>query len=128
MIKLIKFLKVIFHLINFILIGLYLYSGSILGYILYRDFTRQPKITEDFLNISANHFYAFTFLSIIGFLAYLNDKRLQFLIKYLFILSIILELLHLAIPARMFQWSDLLGNVSGVLLIYVLYNVKKKYE
>ena len=59
MIKFIKFLKVIFHLINFILIGLYLYPGSIFGYILYSDLTRQPKITEDFLNISANHFYAF---------------------------------------------------------------------
>ena len=128
MIKFIKFLKVIFHLINFILIGLYLFPGSIFGYILYNDLTRQPKITEDFLNISANHFYAFVFLSIIGFLAYLNDKRLQILIKYLFTSSIILELSHLVIPARMFQWSDLLGNVFGVLLIYVLYNLKKKYE
>ena len=52
----------------------------------------------------------------------------KILIKYLFTSSIILELLHLVIPARMFQWSDLLGNVFGVLLIYVLYNLKKKYE
>ena len=128
MIKFIKFLKVIFHLINFILIVLYLYPGSIFGYIFYNDFTKQPQITEDFLNISTNHFYAFVFLSIIGFLAYLNDKRLQFLIKYLFALSIMLELIHLIIPARMFQLSDLFGNVFGVLLIYVLYNIKKKYE
>jgi hypothetical protein len=128
MIKFVKFLKVIFHLINFILIVLYLYPGSIFGYIFYNDFTKQPQITEDFLNISTNHFYAFVFLSIIGFLAYLNDKRLQFLIKYLFALSIMLELIHLIIPARMFQLSDLFGNVFGVLLIYVLYNIKKKYE
>jgi len=128
MIKFVKFLKVIFHLINFILIVLYLYPGSIFGYIFYNDLTKQPQITEDFLNISANHFYAFVFLSIIGFLAYLNDKRLQFLIKYLFTLSIMLELIHLIIPARMFQLSDLLGNVFGVLLIYFLYNIKKKYE
>ena len=113
---------------NFILIVLYLYPGSIFGYIFYNDFTKQPQITEDFLNISTNHFYAFVFLSIIGFLAYLNDKRLQFLIKYLFALSIMLELIHLIIPARMFQLSDLFGNVFGVLLIYVLYNIKKKYE
>jgi hypothetical protein len=128
MIKFIKFLKVIFHLINFLLIVLYLYPGSIFGYIFYNDLTKQPQITEDFLNISSNHFYAFAFLSIIGFLAYLNDKRLQFLINYLFTSSIILELVHLIIPARMFQWSDLLGNVFGVLLIYVLYNIKKRYE
>ena len=90
MIKFIKFLKVNFHLINFLLIVLYLYPGSIFGYIFYNDLTKQPQITEDFLNISANHFYAFAFLSIIGFLAYLNDKRLQFLI--IGIVSIIFKL------------------------------------
>ena len=118
----------LYYLSLIVLLIIYLYPGSIFGYILYNDLTRQPKVTEDFLNISANHFYAFAFLSIIGFLAYLDDKRLQILIKYLFTSSIILELLHLVIPARIFQWSDLLGNVFGVLLIYVLYNVKKKYE
>ena len=128
MVKLNKFLKAIFHFINFILILLYLYPGSIFGFILYKDLTKQPQLTADFFNISSNHFYAFAFLSIIGYFAYLNDKRFQFLIKYLFTSSIILELLHLTIPARMFQWSDLLGNVFGVLLIYVLYNIKKKYE
>ena len=95
MIKFIKFLKVIFHLINFILIGLYLYPGSIFGYILYSDLTRQPKITEDFLNISANHFYAFALLSTVGFLAYLNDKRLQILILIHVILD--MSIFHLMI-------------------------------
>ena len=121
-------LKIFFQISNLILIIFYIYPGSIMGFFLYGSFDLQPTITADFFNISSNHFYAFTFLSIIGFLAYLNDKRLQILIKYLFTSSIILELLHLVIPARMFQWSDLLGNVFGVLLIYVLYNLKKRYE
>ena len=48
--------------------------------------------------------------------------------KNLFLLSIILELFHYIIPDRMFQFSDLLGNFLGVLVIYFLYNIKKKYE
>ena len=51
MIKFNKFLKVIFILLILILILFYLYPGSIFGYILYNDFTKQPQITRDFLII-----------------------------------------------------------------------------
>ena len=69
MIKLNKFLKVIFHFINLLLILFYLYPGSISGYILYNDLTKQPQVTDDFFYISSNHFYAFAILSIFGVLA-----------------------------------------------------------
>ena len=65
-----SFLKIIFHLSNLILIFVYLYPGSIFGYILYKNLNQQPQITRDFLNISSNHFYAFAILSIFGILAY----------------------------------------------------------
>ena len=128
MIKLYKFFKVVFHFINFILILLYLYPGSIFGYIFYRDLTKQPQITQDFFNISTNHFYAFVFLSIIGFLAYFKDEKFKYLIRYLFFSSVILELSHNIIPGRVFQLDDLLGNFFGVFLVYLLYNIIKKYE
>ena len=67
MIKLNKFLKVIFHFINLLLILFYLYPGSISGYILYNDLTKQPQVTDDFFYISSNHFYAFAILSIFEF-------------------------------------------------------------
>ena len=53
MIKLNKFLKVIFHFINLLLILFYLYPGSISGYILYNDLTKQPQVTDDFFYISS---------------------------------------------------------------------------
>ena len=49
------------------------------------------------------------------------------LIIYLFLLSIILELFHLIIPNRGFEWSDLFGNILGLLFIIVIYKVKNKY-
>ena len=43
--------KFFFYLCNFILIILYLYPGSILGWFLYNDISLQPQITQN-LNLS----------------------------------------------------------------------------
>jgi VanZ family protein len=121
-----------FHFINLILIIFYLFPGSILGYFLYGNFSTQPQITRDFsiseILISSNHFYVFIFLSIVGISAYNNTNKIKFLINYLFLLSIILEFFHIFIPNRGFEFSDLFGNIIGVVVVVVLYKIKKKYE
>ena len=115
-----------FYLANLVLIMLYLYPGSIFGYLLYNDSSLQPQITRDFI-ISSNHFYAFVFLSILGVSAYQNTKKIKFIIIYLFLLSIILEALHIIIPSRMFQWSDFFGNILGIIFVIIIYKVKDKH-
>ena len=120
-----KSLKIVFHLLNLILIIFYLYPGSIFGWIIYGDFSQQPEITRDFI-ISSNHLYAFILLSTIGLWTYVNDKKFNFVVKYLFLLSIILELFHIFIPERNFQFSDLFGNILGVIIPFVLYKTWKK--
>jgi hypothetical protein len=125
--KINKILTKSFYFINIILIIFYLYPGSILGYLLYNDSSIQPQITEDFL-ISSNHFYVFIFLSIIGILTYYNSNKINFLINYLFLLSIVLEFFHIIIPNRSFELSDLFGNILGVAVIVVFYKLKKNYE
>ena len=121
-----KFLTLGFYLANFILIIFYLYPGSIFGCFLYNDCNIQPQITRDFI-ISSNHFYSFTILSTLGILAYKNTKKMKFLISYLFLLSIILELFHFIIPNREFEISDLFGNILGVIFVIIIYKVKDKY-
>ena len=116
-----------FHVINCLLIIFYLFPGSILGYFLYGNISIQPKITEDFI-ISSNHLYLFTVISVLGFFAYRNKRKIKFLIIYLFSLSIILELLHIVIPNRGFEWSDLFGNILGVIVVIIIYKVKSMYE
>jgi len=115
-----------FHLINLILILFYLYPGSIFGYVVYGDFTKQPEIAKDFV-ISSNHFFVFIFLSTLGMLAYSNSNKINIMIKYLFSISIILELMHIIIPQRTFEVKDLLGNILGIVLIIGIYKFKKKY-
>ena len=118
--------KLIFYTINMLLIILYLYPGSLLGQIIHENKSIQPQITPDFV-ISSNHFYAFMFISIIGFLTFSNSKKNIFLIIYLIFLSITLEIFHLAIPERSFQWSDLFGNLLGVIVVILLNNFINKY-
>ena len=119
--------KFIFYLINFILIFLYLFPGSILGKIIYDDFSYQPQITVDFV-VSSNHVYAFLILSVIGFFTYKNSTQLNIIIVYLILLSIILEISHLFIPGRSFQYSDLFGNLFGVIIMIIISLILKKYE
>ena len=115
-----------FHTINLILIIFYLYPGSLIGFFLYNDSTIQPQITRDFL-ISSNHFYVFITLSIVGIIAYNKSNKMNVLIIYLFLLSIILEFLHIIIPNRNFELSDLFGNFLAVFLITTVYKIKNRY-
>ena len=114
--KFFSHLKIVFYIANFVLIVRYVFPGSIRGWFLYDNVGLQPQITSDVL-VSSNHVYAFTVISILGYLSY-EKKKLSFIFIYLFFLSILLEVLHLIIPNRGFEFSDLFGNVLGVLLIY----------
>ena len=120
--KLKNFFKIGFYSSNIILMIFYLYPGSILGCFLYNDCYIQPQITQDFI-VSANHVYAFILLTILGVLSFHNTKKINFLIFYLFLLSIILELFHIIIPVRAFEVSDLFGNIVGVILVVFIYKV-----
>ena len=115
-----------FHSANLLLIIFYLYPGSIFGCYFYNDCYVQPQITRDFL-ISSNHLYAFIILSTLGLFAYRSKEKINFIIIYLFLLSIILELFHFIIPNRGFEWGDLFGNLVGVIFVIIIHKVKNKY-
>ena len=119
--------KFIFYLSNFILLVLYLFPGSLLGCYLYNDCQLQPQLTKDFL-VSTNHLYAFGLLSMIGLFTYKNSNKLNFLSLYLVLLSIILEILHIFIPVRSFEFSDLFGNLLGVFIVLTINFFYRKYE
>ena len=123
--KLSNFFKIIFHFLNIIFIFLYLFPGSILGWFFYGNLNKQPQFTDFFISISSNHFYSFFLLSSIGILSYSKHKKFNLLIKYLLLLSVILELSHLLIPQRSFQFADLFGNVLGVVVTIIIHKIWK---
>ena len=119
--------KFIFFIFNFVLIFFYLFPGSILGWIIYNDPSSQPQITRNFI-VSSNHLYVFLTLSIIGFLTYKNKTNKIKLFIYLIVLSVVLEIFHFFIPERSFEFSDLFGNLLGVLIMVIINQLIKKYE
>jgi len=96
-----KLIKILFFIVNIAFIIFYIYPGSIFGCLFYKDCSIQPQLTKDFI-ISSNHFYAFL------------------IILYLFSSSVILELSHLIIPNRSFQFSDMFGNIAGVIVSFAI--------
>ena len=118
--------KIIFYSINLLLIFLYLFPGSLIGLIVNDNKKIQPQITENFI-ISSNHFYIFALISLVGLLSYVKSKKVKFLIFYLVLLSIILETFHTFIPHRSFEWSDLFGNLFGVIIVFFINNLINKY-
>ena len=126
MIKFFSDYKIIFYSINISLITLYLYPGSLFGLLVYNDNKIQPQITPDFF-VSSNHLYVFILVSAVGFLTFRNKNQTKNLIIYLLLLSFILEILHLFIPERSFQISDLFGNFSGVVVVIFVRKIINKY-
>ena len=124
--KLKNFFRIGFYSSNIILIIFYLFPGSIFGCFLYDDCYRQPQITRDFI-VSSNHVYAFILLTILGLFSFHNTEKINILLVYLFLFSVILEMFHIIIPNRGFEMSDLFGNIIGVILVILIYKIVFKH-
>ena len=118
--------KIFFYVINLLLIVLYLFPGSLLGCIFFDNCKVQPQITSDVI-VSSNHFYAFGLVTILGYLTFLNSKKLKQVLYYLLIISVLLEVFHIVIPERSFQWLDVFGNLLGVVVVIFVKNLINKY-
>ena len=118
--------KIFFYVINLLLIALYLFPGSLLGCIFFDNCKVQPQITSDFI-ISSNHFYAFGLVTILGYLTFLNSEKLKQVLYYLLVISVLLEVFHIVIPERSFQWLDVFGNLLGVVVVIFFKNLINKY-
>lgn len=120
-----KFIKYLYYFSLTILLILYLFPGSLIGYFFYGDLGKQPNIVNNPFGTSINHFFYFSYLTALGFIYSQIEKK--FINDLLFILSIsiILELLHFFIPNRAFELYDLIANIVGVLLIFCLAKLKK---
>ena len=119
--------KILFYILNFFLVFSYLFPGSILGWLMYKNLKLQPQITPDFI-VSTNHLYTYMVLSVIGFLTFRKNNQFNILSMYLIFLSIVLEVLQYFIPNRGFEFQDLFGNLAGVILAIILFYFFKRNE
>ena len=121
-----SYVKYLFYFSFIILLILYLFPGSLIGLILYGNLGRQPDLISNPMGTSINHLIFFLYLSILGFLLRNNHKKFIYSFSFLFLISIILELLHYFIPNRAFELNDLYANSLGVLLAYFILKLFRK--
>ena len=123
-----KLIKYLYYLSLIALFILYLFPGSLIGYLFYGDFGKQPDLISNPIGTSINHALAFFYLSILGLTSCIRDKSFNQTLIFLIFLSIILELSHYFIPNRSFELLDLFGNLLGALLAIIIIMFFKKYQ
>ena len=124
-------IRIVRYLYNFSLIGLlilYLFPGSLIGYFLYGDLGKQPDMIPNPMGTSINHALAFFYLTTIGLISYLNQTSFNKILIFLITLSLFLELSHLFIPNRSFEFLDLFANLLGTFLAIVIIFLYKKFK
>jgi len=123
-----KLIKYLYYLTLIGLFILYLFPGSLIGYLFYGDFGKQPDLIPNPIGTSINHALAFFYLSILGLTSCIRDKSFNQTLIFLIFLSIILELSHYFIPNRSFELLDLFGNLFGAILAIIIIIFFKKYQ
>ena len=126
--KVISSLKFIFHTSVLLLIIISLFPGSLIGFILYDDLSKQPNLIANPFGTSINHFICYFYISTLGLCLYLRSNNFQKLAYSLFLLSIILEVLQLIVPNRAFEIYDVSANFAGVLVAYCLIKIYKSWS
>jgi len=121
-------LKYLFYFSFIILLILYLFPGSLIGYFLYGNLAKQPDFISNPIGNSINHLVFFFYLGVLGFIFQNNQKKIVNSFSFLFLISIILELLHYFIPNRAFELNDLYANSTGVVLAFLIVRVIKKIK
>ena len=119
-------IKYLFYFSLIILLILYLFPGSLIGYFLYGNLGKQPNFISNPIGTSINHLIFFFYLSILGFIFRSNQKKFINSFSFIFLISIISELLHYFIPNRAFELIDLYANSLGVLLAFFMLKFFKK--
>ncbi len=123
-----KTVKYIYYLSFIILLVLYLFPGSLVGFFLYNDLAKQPNLISNPFGTSINHTMFFFYLSIQAFIINIKYKKFIYSFPFLLCVSILFELFHIIIPNRAFEAIDLFGNITGVVLAYLITNIIKKIE
>ena len=80
------------------------------------------------MGTSINHALAFFYLTSLGLISYIKETSFKKTLTFLISLALLLELSHLIIPNRSFQYLDLFANLLGTLLAIVIIFLYKRFK
>ena len=115
-----KMIKYLYYLSLVALFIIYLFPGSLIGYLLYGDLGKQPNIIDNPIGTSINHLFCFMYLTTLAVICNLKQNQIFTNFYFILIISVFLEASHYIIPNRAFELYDLFANIAGVLMISLL--------
>ena len=120
-----KLTEYVYYFSLLVLLILYLFPGSLIGYFLYGDLGQQPNLITNPIGTSINHLIFFSYITALAMIIRLRITKIY--TNYLFILfiSCVLEISHLIIPNRAFEFYDLIANMTGVIIVLLIYSFIK---
>lgn len=121
-----KSVEYLYYLSLTSLLILYLFPGSLIGYFLYDNLGKQPNLVNNPIGTSINHLFYFIYLSALGSVIRLRNKKWVNSFQFLLFISILLESTHYFIPSRAFEYNDLFANSAGVIGVFILFNLFRK--
>ena len=112
-----KLAEYVYYFSLLVLLILYLFPGSLIGYFLYGNLGQQPNLIINPIGTSINHLIFFSYITILAIIVSLRVKNIFTNYKVILIISCILEILHFIVPNRAFELYDLIANIAGVVIV-----------
>ena len=115
-----KLTEHVYYFSLLVLVILYLFPGSLIGYFLYGNLGQQPNLITNPIGTSINHLIFFSYITSLAIIVRLRVKNILTSFKIILFISGILEILHLIVPNRAFELYDLLANITGVTIVLLI--------
>ena len=120
-----KLIEYVYYFSLLVLFILYLFPGSLVGYFFYGNLGQEPNLIDNPIGTSINHLIFFSYITALAIIIRLRVKNILTSLKVILIISCILEILHLIIPNRAFELYDLIANITGVIIVLLIYKFLK---
>ena len=120
-----KLTEYVYYFSLLVLLILYFFPGSLIGYLLYGNLIKQPNLIASPIGTSINHLIFFSYITILLITVRLRAKNILTDYRFILFISCVLEILHLIVPNRAFELYDLIANFTGVVIILLIDSIIK---
>ena len=86
--NLLMLIKYLYYSSLIALLIIYLFPGSLIGYLFYSDFSKQPNLIENPIGTSINHLFTFMYITALAMICNLKYKGIFTNIYFIFYMSV----------------------------------------
>ena len=115
-----KLTEYVYYFSLLVLLILYLFPGSLIGYFLYGDLRQQPNLITYPIGTSINHLIFFSYITVLAIIVRVRVKNIFTSYLVIILISCVLEIFHLIVPNRAFELYDLIANIIGVVIVLLI--------